>query len=201
LQSTSKLTTALEAELTDIREIADELNCQFLSVFSSMSDTDLPTIESTQIPYPMQPIKIYSLNILKQIKLLDVNKSVGPERLYPHLLNEVSENISMPLMPIILSFPLYQGNANRLENSICYPLLKKGNKARVENYCPISVTFVVAKTQKLVNGFVMKHLKLNGILLPSQHGFKPGKSVETNLLKTYDAMKTWFIMAYVWIFD
>ena len=72
--------------------------------------------------------------------------------------------------------------------TVFVPLLfKKGNKASAENYCPISITSAVAKIQeRVVNDSFMKHLKLSGILPPSQYGFQPGKSLETNLLETYD---------------
>ena len=61
---------------------------------------------------------------------------------------------------------MYQEKGNRLEYSTYHPFdQKEGNKPSV-----------------------MKHLKLNGILLPSQHGFQPGKSAETYLLKNYDVI-------------
>ena len=45
----------------------------------------------------MEPIEIDSSNILKQLKLLDVNKYVGPDRLHPRQLKEVDEDIAKPL--------------------------------------------------------------------------------------------------------
>jgi hypothetical protein len=44
----------------------------------------------------------------------------------------------------------------------------------------------VAKTlERIVNGDILTHLRIDNILSPNKHGFKPGKLVETNLLETY----------------
>ena len=74
-----------------------------------------------------------------------------------------------------------------MEDCLCYTHIQKGDRSKVENYRPISLTSSVAKVlERIVNDALLKHLVSNSIILDKQHGFLPGKSVETNLLETYE---------------
>ena len=67
------------------------------------------------------------------------------------------------------------------------PIHKKGRKDSVENYRPISITSVVVKLlEHIVNKAVIEHLDWNNLLNSSQHGFRCNRSVDTNLLESYD---------------
>ena len=67
------------------------------------------------------------------------------------------------------------------------PFSRKGDKSKAENYRPISLTSVVAKLLKsIVNDAIQDHLTTHMILSNNQHGFHCNKSVETNLLETYN---------------
>ena len=67
------------------------------------------------------------------------------------------------------------------------PIHKKGSKARVENYRPISLTSVVSKCmEKIIRDRLLKHMMSNGILSDRQHGFVPGRSCVTQLLEVLD---------------
>ncbi|XP_065557874.1 uncharacterized protein LOC136025811 [Artemia franciscana] len=124
----------------------------------------------------MEPIEIEILNILKQLKLLDTNKPVA-------------EDIAKQLSQLFKVSKCTKGGPTDWKTAFVIPLFKKGNKASAENYNPISITSAVANIlERVVYDSVMMHLKLNGILLLSQHGVQPKKSIETNLPKTYDVI-------------
>ena len=59
------------------------------------------------------------------------------------------------------------------------PEYEKGPKNRAENYCPINLASVTSKVMESI----LKDLKLNDCIIPSQHGFVPGRSVTTNLIE------------------
>ncbi|XP_065569917.1 uncharacterized protein LOC136032949 [Artemia franciscana] len=67
------------------------------------------------------------------------------------------------------------------------PIFKNGYKINAENYQLISSTSAVAKTlEPIVNAKILAHLQSNSILSLDQHGLLLGKSVEINLLETYN---------------
>ena len=74
------------------------------------------------------------------------------------------------------------------------PLFKKGSKLIRSNYRPVSLTSVICKIlESIVRDHIIKYLKINEIITPSQHGFvrkraldadavNKGKSVDLVLL-------------------
>ena len=97
--------------------------------------------------------------------------------------NKIIKILHLATFPIIQVFLCTKEVPTDWKTAFVTPFSKR------EYYHPINITSVVAKIlERVVNDSVMKHLKLNGILLPSQNGFKAEKSVETIFLKTYDVI-------------
>ena len=83
----------------------------------------------------------------------------------------VSDNGSLSLVILLL-------NGNSPTSS---PLHKKGNKAHVENYRPISLMCVVAKVlERCIYNRLIDHL--HNMISEAQYGFLKGKSCTTQLL-------------------
>ena len=62
-----------------------------------------------------------------------------------------------------------------------------------ENYNPISITSAVVKVlERFVNKALIEHLDVKNILSTSQHRFRSGRSVDTNLIQTYKLVTTLF---------
>ena len=67
------------------------------------------------------------------------------------------------------------------------PVYKKGQKSLAENYRPISLTSVCCKIMEhILASKIMKHGEENNILYPLQHGFRKGRSSETQLIEFVD---------------
>ncbi|XP_076434604.1 uncharacterized protein LOC143274619 [Babylonia areolata] len=63
------------------------------------------------------------------------------------------------------------------------PVFKKGEKYKAANYCPISLTCIACKLMEhIITSHIMSHVENNEILCPEQHGFRRGRSCETQLL-------------------
>lgn len=63
------------------------------------------------------------------------------------------------------------------------PIFKGGSKTKAENYRPVSLTSIACKIlEKIIKCNILNHLEQNELLLPSQHGFRAGRSCLTNLL-------------------
>jgi hypothetical protein len=67
------------------------------------------------------------------------------------------------------------------------PVYKKGQKYNPENYRPISLTCICCKLlEHLIAKHIMSHADTHNILYPLQHGFRTGRSCETQLLEFFD---------------
>lgn len=68
------------------------------------------------------------------------------------------------------------------------PIHKSGQRDRVENYRPVSLTSIVCKVMEhVIYSSIMSHLVANNLLHPSQHGFRQGFSCTTQLVEfTHD---------------
>ena len=69
------------------------------------------------------------------------------------------------------------------------PIYKKGGKAKVGNYRPVSLTAIICKLMEgLVKDSLFLHLLNNNLLIESQHGFMQRKSCLTNLIEYLDEL-------------
>ena len=56
-----------------------------------------------------------------------------------------------------------------------------------DNYRPVLLTCISSKVaEHIVYSSIANHLQRNNILTPSQHGFRPGHSCETQLISAVD---------------
>ena len=121
--------------------------------------------------------------ILDKVNNLKVNKSPGPDSLYPRILYEVRHQIVAPLHLIFVisyktdSIPCDSKTANTV------PIYKKGKKAEVNNYRPVSLTSVVYKVmESIIRDHVMKYFLDNVLFSNRQYGFLKGRSTVLQLL-------------------
>jgi len=118
------------------------------------------------------------------LKNIKVDKSLGPDGIYPRILREAKEEIAGALTEIFVS-SLASGEVPedwRIANVV--PLFKKGRKDNPGNYRPVSLTSVVGKLlEKIVRDRIYSHLEINGHISERQHGFMKGRSCLNNLIE------------------
>ena len=67
------------------------------------------------------------------------------------------------------------------------PIHKKGNKNSVTNYRPISLTSIIGKIMEIeVRDAIMLHMESNNLFTKHQHGFRKGRSCQTQLLEVLE---------------
>ena len=72
------------------------------------------------------------------------------------------------------------------------PIFKKGKKSEPGNYRPVSLTNVIGKImERVVKKGIMEYVDKNRILANSQHGFRSGRSVQTNLVEFLNTATRW----------
>ena len=119
-------------------------------------------------------------------KVLNVRKgsAPGPDNITPRLLHETVDVISIPLA-IIFTKSFNEGVVPEdWKRANITPIFKKGSKAAVGNYRPVSLTSVICKImESIIKDSILSHIIKNKIINETQHGFMPGKSCLTNLLE------------------
>ena len=66
-------------------------------------------------------------------------------------------------------------------------IFKKGNRSLPSNYRPISLTSICCKIMEhIVYSNILNHLQRHNIFCEEQHGFRSGRSCETQLLNIID---------------
>ena len=138
-----------------------------------------------------QDINITSQSVEKLLHALNPHKAAGPDDIKPRILKELSSEIDHILTTICRKsyktgiIPDVWSKAN------VTPVYKKGQKYVAANYRPISLTFVCCKIMEhIITSHITKHTEEHNIPYPLQHGFRKGRSCETQLLEFVDDITT-----------
>ena len=111
-----------------------------------------------------------------------VSKSSGPDKLPGRLLQSLAKEIT-PVVHFIFTQSLYTGELlTEWTQANVAPIFKKGSKLQAVNYRPVSLTCF---TCKLFEHIICKHILAHKILTDLQHGFRSGRSCETQLVTTF----------------
>ena len=168
---------------TDNKDKADIFNKQFESVYTREQPGDPPSKGPS--PYPdIGDLYIDPNGVKRLLDRLNPFKSSGPDDLSARVLKECSAEIA-PVLACIFNKSLAQSRVpdDWLQANVV-PIYKKGEKYDPANYRPVSLTCICCKSlEHILVGRVMQHLSDHKILVESQHGFRSGRSCETQLVQ------------------
>ena len=123
----------------------------------------------------------------QKLKDLNPNKSPGPDKIYPRVLKELHEELSVPIACIFnKSF-----NDNKLPDdwklAEITAIFKKGNRSSSNNYRPVSLTCILCKVmESFIRDKIQNHMEDLNLYCKCQHGFRQGRSCITQLLEVMD---------------
>ena len=161
---------------------AEALNSQFQSVFSNETN-----FTATQLPSrapPMPDIHISTSGVLKLLQNLNPSKASGPDNLSPRVLKELSCVLADPLARLFRKSLSSGCIPTDWKHANVTPVFKKGQKYLCSNYRPISLTCIASKLMEhIICSSIMTHAEQHNILYLQQHGFRPRRSCETQLLE------------------
>ena len=170
----------------DDTEKAEILQDQFCSVFTQEQDGELPTMDR-RTERAMSDLIITEDEVRKEILLLNINKSCGPDDISPLLLTKLVDYVTDPMTKIMRASVDRGVLPQDWKNAFVSPIYKKGARNLPENYRPISLTSIACKImEKLVRNTILCHLVENGLLSTKQFGFVSGRSTVTQLLNYLD---------------
>ena len=166
-------------------EMGECFSDAFASVYNSVVPADpAPHQQGDGV---LEDIEFGPTDVKNILLALNVNSSMGPDGLHPHLLKACADNLAYPLCKIF-HLSLAEGSLPSLwKLSLVVPIFKKGSHADPLNYRPICLPSVAAKSlERVISQELHTFFTENNILTDHQFGFRPGMSTEDQLLITYD---------------
>ena len=165
-------------------EKAEVLNDFFEEVFIKENINSIPKIQP-KIYEEMKHIEISYQEVNKILKEINPNKSAGPDELPGRILKELHDVLTEPLT-LLFRQSLRTGKLpTEWKLAHVTPIFKKGEKAKAENYRPVSLTAIICRVmERFIVKAVANHLLKHNLISENQHGFLQGRSTVTQLLET-----------------
>ena len=171
-----------DSKITSDQEKADVMNQQFKDAFTNERLTDIPNLGPS--PHPScRNITFTEPGIVKLLQGLQPHKAAGPDSVPPRILKDLAQELG-PILTVFFQ-QIYDSGTTPQDwrDANVVPIYKKGNRHQPENYRPVSLTSVLSKCyEHILCSSIMRHLEERGILTEDQHGFRSGRSTETQLL-------------------
>ena len=164
---------------TGNKDKADIFSRQFGSVYTRENAGDIPLKEPS--PYTdIEDIVIDPKGIKKLLHCLNPNKASGPDDLSARVLKECSAEIAQVLACIFNQSLMQATVPDDWPQANVAHIYKKGETYDPANYRPVSLTCICCKMlEYILVSKNMQHLSEHDILVESQHGFRSGRSCET----------------------
>ena len=164
-------------------EKARAFNEQFSNVFTDECLTDIPISKNTSLQGKLTDIQLSHDDVLKHLRAIKANKACGPDDISARILKEAATELAIPLY-IIFNLSLNSGEIpDDWKSAYVVPIFKGGKTSVVGNYRPVSLTSIACKIlERIIKHHIITYLDQEQLLLPSQHGFRSGRSCLTNLI-------------------
>ena len=135
----------------------------------------------------MPNIHIDNNGVIKLLSGLNTSKANGPDLLPTHVLKEAATEIA-PYLSFIFQQSINTGEVSPdWKHANVVAILKKVSRSEAANYTSISLTSVPCKLlEHIIYRSIMIHLNSLSILVDAQHGFRPGRSFEMQLINTIE---------------
>ena len=168
----------------DSRKKADLLNEQFSSVFTEEDIGNMPRLGTSPFP-ALDDIRVSCDGVYKLLRSLNPGKAAGPDGIPCRLLVMVAEQLARPLTSLFQS-SLDSGMVPLIwKHAHVAPIYKKGDRSAPVNYRPISLTSICCKLlEHIVRAEITKHFETHKVFTDAQHGFRKGRSCESQLALT-----------------
>ena len=133
--------------LSEDREMVEELSKQFKSVFTVENINSLPAANPQVVSKnELKDVGIIdSESVSKHISRIKPNKAAGPDDIFAKVLRETCSELAIPLTIIFRRSMMHTEIPLDWKRANVVPIFKKGNKGKVENYRPVSLTSLVCK--------------------------------------------------------
>ena len=163
---------------------AELFNTFFYKQFSDAStyDVNIDSSHSEEYRIDFNVSRVQTL-----LKNINSNKAMGPDKIHGRVLKNCASSLSKPLSSLFTTSYYSSSIPNEWKLALVVPVHKKGSKADVENYRPISLTCIIMKVmERIVRDELM--VKCGHLIDPRQHGFLKNRSCTTQLVDFCDSL-------------
>ena len=175
--------------VVDHREQADVFNQHYSSVFTQ-SNTEVPEFTSDGT-HKIDDITITEENVKNAIDQLNEFSAPGPDDICNKILIELKNELALPLSSLFRKSMDDSRIPDDWRLSNVTPIYKKGTKSDPVNYRPVSLTSNICKLMERVVNVSFSSFLNTHVLNNTQHGFRGGRSCQTNLIEFFDKVTGW----------
>ena len=182
--------------ITDAIETANSFNEYFANIGPNLSKKIDPSVNSTTTyksyltdptDFRFQFRQISELEVRSAIDNLENKTTCGCDGISNKLLKLIKNEISKPIT-LIVNQSLKTGIFPKaFKIAKVKPIYKKGDKANLNNYRPISLLLTISKIfERVIHTQLYKYLSDNKLLCEQQYGFRSQHSTELAAIKLVD---------------
>ena len=172
-------------------EQAEILNQFFSSVFTRCEE-ETPEKVCVAGDKEITEIRIDRERVIKMIEGLKEQSAPGPDQIPNKLIKELKNEIAAPLTMLYRKCMEEAKIPDEWRQTHITPIFKKGRRADPGNYRPVNLTSSACKgLEILVKEDTDLFLESNNLIKNSQHGFRRGRSPQTNLIEFLDRVTKW----------
>lgn len=175
-----------------VLEASDEekamlLNSFFASVFTVEDLSRIPPFDVRCAEPFLEDLEIHPQRVALKLASMKKNGSPGPDLVHARILFEARDTLAIPLAQLFRS-SLDSGRVPQdWKLGSIVPIHKKGDKHSPGNYRPVSLTAIPCKVmESIIRDELLGHLTLHNLLSPEQHGFRPKRSCDSQMLEMLD---------------
>ena len=168
------------------------MNEYFASVFTKSNGEPPPPRELTDGSEELTDINITTNDVMEAIEKLKEYSAPGPDEIPPKIIKELKTELVTPLTFLFQKSMDTGKIPDDWREANVTPLFKKGKKSDPGNYRPVSLTNVIGKTmERVVKEALTKYIETNNRFSDSQHGFRNGRSTQTNMIEYLNVTTKW----------
>ena len=169
---------------SNLLDQAELFNKFFFDQFSEASSysIDIDNNHSDDFNIDFNHSRVYDI-----MRNINTNKAMGPDKIHGLVLKICAQTLCKPLSTLFKNSYFNGAIPAEWKLALVVPVHKKGPKANVENYRPISLTCIVMKImERIVRDELMT--RCGHLIDPRQHGFLKNKSCTTQLTVFCDSL-------------
>jgi hypothetical protein len=178
----------ITGSVTDNSDVVTDIFADvFSKVFTKESRGRIPAVPGPPNSTFLSDIDFLETVVCEKIRKLKVSKSPGADLITAKVLSNCAAELSVPLSVLMKQSFRSGVLPTDWRSAIVRPIFKKGDQFDAANYRPVSLTSLVVKAmESIIYDQVVRFLLDCGLIPWQQHGFLPGKSIQSNLLGCLD---------------